>query len=73
VTAYDLALLLHLVAVIGFFAGMALAAAAQVAAWGRSRPGEIAAVLSLARTGDSRLDGLAAGLARRGAAPARRM
>ena len=50
-TSYDLALLLHLVAVIGFFAGMALAAAAQLGAWRRSRPGEIAAVLSLARTG----------------------
>jgi uncharacterized membrane protein len=51
VTSNDLALLLHLVAVIGFFAGMTLAAAAQVAAWGRSRAGEIAAVLSLARAG----------------------
>ena len=50
-TSYDLALLLHLAGAIGFFAGMALAAAAQVAAWARSRPGEIAAVLSLARTG----------------------
>jgi uncharacterized membrane protein len=51
VTSYDLALLLHLVAVIGFFAGMALAAAAQVAAGARRRPGEIAAVLALARMG----------------------
>ena len=50
-TSYDFALLLHLVAVIGFFAGMALAAAAQSAPGGASRPGEIAAVLALARIG----------------------
>lgn len=50
-SSYDLALLLHLVAVIGFFAGMAIAAAAQLASWRRERPGEIAAVLGVARTG----------------------
>lgn len=50
-TSYDLALLFHLVAVIGFFAGVAVAAAAQLGALRRQRPGEIAAVLGLARTG----------------------
>jgi uncharacterized membrane protein len=51
VTAYDAALLLHLLAVIAFFAGAALATAAQLAAARRPRPGEVAAVLALARTG----------------------
>jgi uncharacterized membrane protein len=51
VTSYDYALLFHLVAVIGFFAGVAVAAAAQLGALRRERPGEIAAVLGLARTG----------------------
>lgn len=50
-TSYDYALLFHLVAVIGFFAGVAVAAAAQLGALHRDRPGEIAAVLGLARTG----------------------
>ena len=50
-TSYDYALLLHLVAVIGFFAGVAVAAAAQLGAVRRERPGEIAAVLGLARAG----------------------
>ena len=50
-TTYDWALLLHLVAVIGFFSGMAIATAAQLAAWRRERAGEVAAVLSVARTG----------------------
>ena len=50
-TSYDLALLSHLVAAIGFFAGIAIAAAAQLGALRRERPGEIAAVLALARTG----------------------
>jgi uncharacterized membrane protein len=51
VTSYDTALLVHLVAAIGFFAGITLAAAAHSAALRRERPGEIAAVLGLARTG----------------------
>jgi uncharacterized membrane protein len=51
VTSYDLALLFHLVAVIGFFAGIAVATAAQVVAWRRERPAEIAAVLGVARIG----------------------
>ena len=51
VTSYDLALLLHLVGAIGFFSGLAIAAAAHLAALRRDRPGEIAAVLALARTG----------------------
>ena len=51
VTSYDYALLFHLVAVIGFFAGVAVAAAAQVGAWRLDRPGEVAAVLRLARNG----------------------
>jgi uncharacterized membrane protein len=50
-TTYDWALLLHLVAVIGFFSGMAVATVAQLGAWGRERSGEIAAVLALARAG----------------------
>lgn len=50
-TSYDYALLLHLVAVIGFFAGVAVAAAAQLGAWRLERPGEVAAVLRLARSG----------------------
>jgi uncharacterized membrane protein len=51
VSSYDLALLLHLVAVISFFAGMAIAAAAQLASSRRERACEIAAVLGVARTG----------------------
>ena len=50
-TSYDSALLLHLLAVIAFFSGLAVAAAAHAAALRRQRPGEIAAVLGLARTG----------------------
>ena len=50
-TSYDYALLFHLVAVIGFFAGVAVAAAAQLGALRRERAGEIAAVLGLARAG----------------------
>jgi len=50
-TNYDWALLLHLVAVIAFFSGMAIATAAQVGAWRRERSGEVAAVLALARLG----------------------
>lgn len=50
-TSYDYALLFHLVAVIGFFAGVAVAAAAQLGAWRLERPGEVAAVLRLARNG----------------------
>jgi uncharacterized membrane protein len=51
VTSYDWALLLHMVGVIGFFSGMAIATAAQLGAWRRERSGEIAAVLALARVG----------------------
>jgi uncharacterized membrane protein len=51
VTSYDWALLLHVVGVIGFFSGMAIATAAQLGAWRRERSGEIAAVLALARVG----------------------
>jgi uncharacterized membrane protein len=51
VTSYDYALLLHLVAVIGFFAGVAVAGAAQLGALRLERPGEVAAVLRLARSG----------------------
>ena len=50
-TNYDWALLLHLVAVIAFFSGMAIATAAQVGAWRRERSGDVAAVLALARLG----------------------
>ena len=51
-TSYDVALLVHLVAVIVFFSGLAVAAAAQVSAAARHRrPAEIAAVLRVARTG----------------------
>jgi uncharacterized membrane protein len=51
VTSYDFALLLHLVAAIAFFAGITVAAVAHFSARRLERPGEIAAVLSLARTG----------------------
>jgi uncharacterized membrane protein len=51
VSRYDVALLMHLVGAIGFFAGIALAAAAMGAARGKERPSEIAAVLALARWG----------------------
>jgi uncharacterized membrane protein len=51
VTSYDWALLLHVLGVIGFFSGMAIATAAQLGAWRRERSGEIAAVLALARVG----------------------
>jgi uncharacterized membrane protein len=51
VSHYDVALLMHLVGAIGFFAGIALAAAAMGAARRRERPSEIAAVLALARWG----------------------
>lgn len=50
-TSYELALLLHLVGAISFFAGIAIAGAAHTAALRRERPGEVAAVLGLARTG----------------------
>lgn len=50
-TAYDWALLLHLVAVIAFFSGMGIATAAQIGAWRRERSGDVAAVLALARIG----------------------
>ena len=50
-TSYDYALLFHLVAAIGFFSGVTVAAAAQFGALRRDRAGEIAAVLGLARAG----------------------
>jgi uncharacterized membrane protein len=50
-TSYDWALLLHLLAAIAFFSGLAIAAVAQLGALRRDRAGEVAAVLSLARTG----------------------
>ena len=50
-TEYDWALLFHLAAVICFFSGIAIAAAAQLGAWRRERSGDVAAVLSLARVG----------------------
>jgi hypothetical protein len=48
VTEFELALLFHLVGAIGFFSGMALAAAAHAAAWRRERAGDVAALLGLA-------------------------
>ena len=50
-TSYDWALLLHVLGVVGFFSGMAIATAAQLGAWRRERAGEVAAVLALARVG----------------------
>lgn len=50
-SSYRLALLVHLLGAIGFFSGLAVAAAAQAAAQRRERAGEIAAVLALARGG----------------------
>jgi uncharacterized membrane protein len=51
VSRYDVALLLHLTGVIGYFAGIVLAAAAFASARRLQRPAEIAAVLRLARSG----------------------
>jgi uncharacterized membrane protein len=51
VSRYDVALLLHLAGVIGYFAGIVLAAAAFMSARRLERPAEIAAVLRLARSG----------------------
>jgi hypothetical protein len=51
VSHYDVALLVHLAGALGFFAGIAPAAAAMGAARRRERPSEIAAVLALARWG----------------------
>lgn len=50
-SSYVLALLIHLIGAIGFFSGLAVAAAAQEAARRRARAGEVAAVLALARVG----------------------
>jgi uncharacterized membrane protein len=50
-SSYRLALLLHLIGAIGFFSGLAVAAAAQAGARRRERAGEIVAVLALARVG----------------------
>lgn len=51
VSRYDVALLLHLAGAIGFFAGIAIAAAAFAAARRTERPSQMAAVLVLARWG----------------------
>lgn len=48
---YEVALLLHIGGAIAYFAGIALAGVAFIAARRRERPSEIAAVLALARTG----------------------
>lgn len=48
---YELALFLHLVGAISFFAGIAVAAVAELAAARRERPSEVAAVLGTARWG----------------------
>lgn len=50
-SSYRLALLLHLVGAIGFFSGIALAAAAQASALRRLRASDVAALLGLARVG----------------------
>jgi uncharacterized membrane protein len=51
VTAYRAALLLHLVGVVLFFAGAAVAATGHAFAARRERPAEIALLLGLARAG----------------------
>jgi hypothetical protein len=51
VTDREWALLFHLAGVILLFSGMAVAATAQAGARRRERPGEIAALLGLARVG----------------------
>lgn len=48
---YEWALFLHLVGAIAFFAGIAVAAVAELAARRRERPSEVAAVLGTARWG----------------------
>lgn len=50
-TERDWALLLHLVGVVLLFSGMTVAAVAHVGARRHDRPGEIAALLGLTRTG----------------------
>lgn len=50
-TERDWALLLHLVGVVLLFSGMTVAAVAHASARRQDRPGEIAALLGLARTG----------------------
>jgi uncharacterized membrane protein len=50
-TEHDWAVLLHLAGVVLMFSGASLAAAAHAAARRRQRPGEIAALLGLTRTG----------------------
>lgn len=50
-TERDWALLLHLVGVVLLFSGMTVAAVAQAGARKHDRPGEIAALLKLTRTG----------------------
>jgi uncharacterized membrane protein len=48
---YEWALFVHLAGAICFFAGLAVATVGQLAARGRERPGEIAALLRAARRG----------------------
>jgi uncharacterized membrane protein len=51
VSTYEIALLLHIAGAVLYFGGILLAGVAFFSARGRDRPGEIAAVLGLARTG----------------------
>lgn len=50
-TGYQIGILLHLIGVILFFAGAAVAGVATVAAGKRAKPSEVAAILGLARPG----------------------
>jgi hypothetical protein len=50
-TGYQIGILFHLVGVILFFAGAAVAGVATVAAGKREKPSEVAAILGLARPG----------------------
>lgn len=50
-TGYQIGILFHLIGVILFFAGAAVAGVATVAAGKREKPSEVAAILGLARPG----------------------
>lgn len=50
-TGYQIGILFHLIGVILFFAGAAVAGVATVAAGKREKPSEVAAILALARPG----------------------
>jgi hypothetical protein len=50
-TGYQIGILFHLIGVILFFAGAAVAAVATMAAGKREKPSEVAAILGLARPG----------------------